>query len=104
MKNYNEMSDHEILMELLEEKRKNDKLKTVKYAIYATILVFIIVVLAIYVPKILRFINNYNDFMNQFSDINKKMDEFLNNFDPSVTKDLTAFIEQLKNLLSRFGF
>ncbi len=104
MKNYNEMSDHEILMELLEEKRKNDKLKTVKYAIYATILVLIIVVLAIYVPKILTFINNYNDFMNQFSDINKKMDEFLNNFDPSVTKDLTAFIEQLKNLLSRFGF
>lgn len=104
MKDYNEMSDHEILMELLEEKRKNDKLKTVKYAIYATILVLIIVVLAIYVPKILTFINNYNDFMNQFSDINKKMDEFLNNFDPSVTKDLTAFIEQLKNLLSRFGF
>jgi len=104
MKNYNEMSDHEILMELLEEKRKNDKLKTVKYAIYATILVLIIVVLAIYVPKIFTFINNYNDFMNQFSDINKKMDEFLNNFDPSVTKDLTAFIEQLKNLLSRFGF
>lgn len=104
MKNYNEMSDHEILMELLEEKRKNDKLKTIKYAIYATILVLIIVVLAIYVPKILTFINNYNDFMNQFSDINKKMNEFLNNFDPSVTKDLTAFIEQLKNLLSRFGF
>ena len=37
MKNIEEMSDHELLMELVAEKRRQDKLRYLKYAFYGLI-------------------------------------------------------------------
>lgn len=103
MKDFNEMTDHEILMELIEEKRKNDKLKTIKYAIYGTVLFLFVVALLIYVPKILKIINVYNDFIKQFNDTNTKINDLIESFDPEITKQLAEFIEQIKKMLGGFG-
>ena len=40
MKRIEEMSDHELLMELIEDKRRNDKIRFIIYAVFATLAVF----------------------------------------------------------------
>ena len=49
MKRYEEMSDHEILMELIREKRRNDRLRYVRYGIYALILAVLIALSRLYI-------------------------------------------------------
>ena len=55
MKDIEQMSDHELLMELVKEKRRNDKLRYVKYGVYGVIALVVVILCIKYVPKIVEF-------------------------------------------------
>ena len=63
MKRIEEMSDHELLMELIEDKRRNDKIRFIIYAVFATLAVLIIGVMLVYISRIIQFMNQYKSIM-----------------------------------------
>jgi len=67
MKDINEMSDHELLMELVEEKRRNDKIRYIKYGIYAVLALIVIILCIKYIPMIVDMVNRYNALMESLS-------------------------------------
>ena len=67
MKDYNSMTDHEILMELLQDKRRNDRNRYIKYAFIGVIALLIAGSLMVYVPKVLAVINKYNEIMDKLN-------------------------------------
>ena len=104
MKDYENMSDHELLMELVEEKRKNDIRRYIRYGIDAVIVIVIAVIAYIYVPKIVEMVNRYNSLMNQVKEIGNEVEGFTSSFDPQTLEDLKELIEKLQKLFSSFGF
>ncbi len=61
-----EMSERELLMELVTEKRRQDKARVVKYAVLAAVIIAIAVLAIIYVPKI---VNAYKALMETYSQV-----------------------------------
>ena len=104
MKDYSQMSDHELLMELVKEKRRNDKLRYVSYAIKGAILLAVVVVAAIYVPKIVAVIRRYNQFMDQMEGLNDKVSSFVNEGTIGLLDSVKSIMEKMQSLLGRFGF
>ena len=54
------MSDHEMLVELMYEKRRNDRARNIKYMIAGAVLVLIIILSIKYVPPIVRYFQRLN--------------------------------------------
>ena len=104
MKDYSQMSDHELLMELVKEKRRNDKLRYIRYGISALILLAVVVIAAIYVPKIVAVINRYNRFMDQMEGLNDKVSSFVNEGTIGLLDSVKSIMEKVQSLLGRFGF
>ena len=48
------MSDHEMLVELMQEKRRNDRARNITYMIAGAILVLVIILLVRYLPPAIR--------------------------------------------------
>ena len=104
MKDYSQMSDHELLMELVKEKRRNDKLRYIRYGFYALILLAIIVVGAIYIPKIVAVIRRYNQFMDQMEGLNDKVSSFVNEGTIGLLDSVKSIMEKVQALFAGFGF
>ena len=104
MKDYNEMSDHELLMELVKEKRRNDKIRYVRYAVYVLILLAVGILAGIYVPKVVAVIKRYNQFMDQMQGLSDKVGSVVNDGTIGLLESMKSVMEKLQDLLGRFGF
>ena len=104
MKDYSQMSDHELLMELVKEKRRSDKIRYIRYGIHALILLAIVVVGIIYVLKIVAVIRRYNAFMDQMEGLNDKVSSFVNEGTIGLLDSVKSIMEKVQSLLGRFGF
>lgn len=104
MKDYSEMSDHELLMELVKEKRRNDRIRYVRYAVYGLILLAVIVIGAIYIPKIVAVINRYNRFMEQMEGLNEKVSSVVNDGTVDLLDSVKEAMEKIQGLFGKFGF
>ena len=104
MKDYSQMSDHELLMELVKEKRKNDKIRYVRCGFYAVVLLAVIVIGAVYVPKIVAVIRRYNQFMDQMEGLNDKVSSFVNEGTVNLLDSVKSILEKIQKLLGGFGF
>ena len=112
MKDINEMSERELLMELVVNKRNKEKLQLFTTAILAALLLVIVVALFIYVPKIMNIINEFNELSNQLgglSEISSQLSE-LNESIQSMSKEynfdmkqVTEFFENIKGAMNIFG-
>ena len=71
------MSDREILEELLEEKRRQDRIRYVKYAVWGVIAIAVIILCAVYVPKIVALYNEVNSTMEQVDQTMQQIDSSL---------------------------
>lgn len=60
-----EMSDHEMLVELLREKRRAETLRYVKISVYAAIIITIGILCAIYLPPIIAYFRKLNETVQQ---------------------------------------
>ena len=63
-----EMSDHEILMELIRDKRRNDRNRYIKNTVRIAIAAAVIVLLIIIVPPVVRFFRQLNETINMVQD------------------------------------
>ena len=104
MKDYSQMSDHELLMELVKEKRRSDKIRYIRYGIHALILLVIVVVGIIYVPKIVAVIRRYNAFMDQMEGLNDKVSSFVNEGTIGLLDSIRSILEKMQGLFTGFGF
>ena len=64
-----EKSDHELLMELIEEKRKLEKIRKIKLIIWCVILALIIAGLSVVVPKVIEMYKSYQEAMKELNQI-----------------------------------
>ena len=103
MKNYDEMSDHEILMELIADKRRREKMDIIKYALLATILVVLIVGGLIIGTKIMNTINQYNQMITDLQNSTQNLTDMFNSFELNSNQEMTDYYEKLKELLKTFG-
>ena len=103
MKNYEEMSDHELLMELIADKRRREKLDIIKYAMLATILVALIVGGIIVGSKIMNTLNSYNQMILDLQNSTQNLTDMFNNFELNNNQEMTDYLEKLKELLKTFG-
>ena len=118
MKKIEEMSDHELLMELVAEKRRNDKLRFVRYGIYALIAVFVIAVGMMWYPKIKTMVGQYNELMNGYHELmdgyqdlmgrlagmDERISDFMGTFETDFGGKLKDLMEKINALMGRFGF
>ena len=104
MKDYSQMSDHELLMELVKEKRRSDKIRYIRYGIHALILLVIIIIGIIYAPKIVAVIRRYNAFMDQMEGLNDKVSSFVNEGTIGLLDSIRSILEKMQGLFTGFGF
>ena len=104
MKDYSEMNDHELLMELVKEKRQNDKIRYVRYGIYILLFLTIAVFAYIYVPKIVAVIDRYNRFVEQVEGLSDKVNSIVNEETISLLDSVKSVMEKIQSLFSKFGF
>jgi predicted PurR-regulated permease PerM len=133
VKNLENMSDRELLEELVKEKRRNDILRYVSYAFYAIIMILILVMYFKYAPIIKQMIEDYNQIVKTVNDFSssiqkitdsinpetfekinqisesfdpatfEKIKEFSDSFDPEDFKKLKDFVEKFQKLFGAFG-
>ncbi|MBP5750721.1 MAG: hypothetical protein J6X24_08025 [Firmicutes bacterium] len=58
------MSDHEMLVELMHEKRRNDRARNITYMIAGAILVLVIILLVRYLPPAIRYFRSLNESLD----------------------------------------
>lgn len=64
-KSIEEMTDHEMLTELLREKRREENWRYVKLGVYALIIVAIAILCAIYLPPVIAYFRRLNESIQQ---------------------------------------
>ena len=111
MKDINEMNDHELLMELVSEKRRRDRIRYVKLACYGVLLCFVAYLGFTYVPKIIDTVNNIKDVIakydalaEQLQGTTQNIDAITSQFQDGTMEKLKSLVETLSSLLGRFGF
>jgi len=103
MKDINEMSDHELLMELVEEKRRNDKIRCIKYGIYAVLALIVIILCIKYIPMIVDMVNRYNALMEQLEQTNTSINQLVDSVGEDTGAKLKELVDSIYSLLRRFG-
>jgi len=104
MKKLSEMNDHELLMELLEEKRRNDRMRFIRYGIYGIILLTVVITGFIYIPRLLEAIHRYNALMEEIGNVSSKIGNFVNDETAETFESLKSILEKLQKLLGGLGF
>jgi len=110
MKSLEDMTDHELLMELVAEKRRQDKLRYAKYALIALVVIVLCVGIGMIISKINEFERNYQQFVGQFDGIagqfesmEKQVNEFFSTFNGSSTKKMQELMQKIADLLEKWG-
>ncbi len=134
VKDLDSMSDRELLLELVKEKRRNDILRYVSYAFYAVIIILILIMYFKYAPMIKKMIDDYNMIIGKANELSEsinaitqsfdpktiesfkqisesfdpstfeKIKEFSDSFDPQDFVKLKEFVEKFQKLFGAFGF
>lgn len=100
------MSDHEILEELLAEKRMRDRWRRIKLAIAAVILVLLIILACMIVPKAVAAYRTYTETMARINtvvdQVESTMSEVQSSFDEldSSISDIRSSIESTIDTLT----
>ncbi len=116
-RNIEEMSDHELLMELIAEKRRNDRLRYIRYGIIAAVALFVIIELSIWLPKINAALDTYYSLVNEVQSTTDSLKNFVGKIDLSILNDLQdkmgdvdkmmgnveEVLGKLKGILGMFG-
>ncbi len=134
VKDLDSMSDRELLLKLVKEKRRNDILRYVSYAFYAIIMILILIMYFKYAPMIKKMIDDYNMIIGKANELSEsinaitqsfdpktiesfkqisesfdpstfeKIKEFSDSFDPQDFVKLKEFVEKFQKLFGAFGF
>ena len=103
MKRIEEMSDHELLMELIEDKRRNDKIRFIIYAVFATLAVLIIGVMLVYIPRMIQFMNQYKALMEDLENATNSIKDLKDSLDFDSLSGVQDMISKVQEILAKFG-
>ena len=99
MKDVNEMSERQLLMELVEDKRKLEKLQYVKYAVAAIVIIALFVMLNSFMSRITASIQAYEKIISELQNYSQEMTDMFSNLPSSdgntSMKDLMSYFKQL---------
>jgi len=106
-KKIEEMTDHEILLELIKEKRMRDKIMYVKIGFYSVILIALIILGCIYIPKIVAFVNRVNEDIERIEHTIDEIEENMNTlkeygedfYENTLTK-ITENVQKMEGTIS----
>lgn len=91
-KEVNELTDRELLMELVEEKRFNETLRVLHQIWVALLWIAIIIVCCIYGPKVIQFFRDLYDLVRsinaQFQSVKESLQSLSDTFEPLFGKFL----------------
>ncbi len=93
-----EMTDHEMLVELLKEKRLRDKLRLVKLIVWAIVLVVLLILAFIYVPPVIQFFKEVHDNLESISKSLESLNQTVTDAYGNITDISDSIKEQLENL------
>lgn len=103
MKRIEEMSDHELLMELIEDKRRNDKIRFIIYAVFATLAVLIIGVMLVYIPRMIQFMNQYKALMEDLENATNSIKDLKDSLDFDSLSGVQDMISKVQEIMAKFG-
>ena len=103
MKSIGEMSDHEMLVELMKDKKRRDSWRTVKIVGYVLVIAAVVAAAVIYAPKIVGAVKEIQTLMNKINSLADQTSGVMNNFGNDTITQLKSAIEKLNNLLSALG-
>lgn len=102
--------DHEILMELLDEKRERDRRAKMKRVAKIIIACLVIIAIGISIPRILEMYHTYTDTMKNINTLTAEVDGMINTYSGTIQKiseiDLDSIMDTLtkaNNLLTAIG-
>ena len=103
------MTDHEMLQELLEEKRRADRVRSIKIAVCAAILIAVAVLCAIYLPPIIEYFRKLNESVQQIRStlqelraVTDAVRETVGNLRDAGTERLESALDRINELLEGF--
>ncbi len=104
MKNVEEMTDRELLMELVREKRLQQNLRRIKIVIAAVIIIAVIWLLAIYVPRMIEAYNRLNSVLQQIQDTGNKVSGIVEEVKNGPLQTIQNGIDSIGGFLKKLGF
>ncbi len=104
MKKIEEMSDRELLEELLKEKRKNQILRYIGCAILLAVAIFIYVEAMKYIPMIRDFVDRSNKLMAELEETSNQINGMVDSLNDGTIEKLKEMIDKLSELMNIFKF
>ena len=95
LKNTENMTDHELLEELVLQGRRAEKMGRIKICLVAVLLLLVAVLALVYIPKIMAPIRQLNESMNEIRGAVEKTQTFLDAFDEETIDNFKQTMESL---------
>ncbi len=100
--NIETMSDHELLMELVREQQRRNKREKTRLYISLAVLLVIVVILAVWVPKIITLQRELNDTLQQINAVAEQVENTLDGIDLEGLKNIMETLQKAIQKLSPF--
>ena len=94
-KEIEQMSDRELMMELVEAKRRAEKWERIRLCVMAALLLTVVVLAAVYVPRITATLRRVNETMDQVQAMSEQAQSFLDSFKSISAEKLAETVENV---------
>lgn len=94
-KNTGNMTDHELLEELVLQGRRAERMSRIKICLVAVLLLLVAILALVYIPKIMAPIRQLNESMNEIRGAVDKAQTILNQFDEETVDQFKQTMESL---------
>lgn len=109
------INDHELLMELVEDKRKRQRLDIIRNALLLGLLAGLIVMVYIFLNKIYATVLSYGEVMNDVQKMTVEVEKFINDSrndlsglqkltEDDTLSEIKNYFEQFKDFMKIFGY
>ena len=99
-----EMSDREILEELLKEKRLNETLRNIRLAVLIVVIIALIYAGCIVVPKLIELYDKLIYMSNEINAVTSEVSQLADSIDPQMIENLNNITEKIQEVLKIFGY
>lgn len=94
-KNTGNMTDHELLEELVLQGRRAERLNRIKICLVAVLLLLVAILALVYIPKIMAPIRQLNESMNEIRGTMEKAQTILGEFDEKTIDNFKQTMESV---------
>ncbi|MBQ1575374.1 MAG: hypothetical protein IIZ83_00305 [Oscillospiraceae bacterium] len=94
-KNTGNMTDHELLEELVLQGRRAERMSRIKICLVVVLLLLVAILALVYIPKIMAPIRQLNESMNEIRGAMEKAQTILNEFDGETIDKFKQTMESL---------